>query len=208
MSKPDPEPHELLLAAKSGDTAALGQLLVLYHDYLALLAKLQIGRRLQRKVDASDIVQEVHLKAYRDFGSFRGITEAELIGWLRQILAMSIAGMVRKYFGTQRRDLMLEKELEMELDRSSCALGLGPLVAHSTPSHHAMRREQAVVLANALRRLPEHYQDVIILHHLEGLTLSEVGHRLGRTEDSVSKLWARALIQIRRQLEVHNAPSD
>lgn len=81
------------------------------------------------------------------------------------------------------------------------------LLSHSTPSERVVKREQAVVLANAINRLPEHYQDVIVLHHLEGLTLPEVAQRLGRTSDGVSKNWARALIQLRRASEDKHASS-
>ena len=201
MSSPDTDPRQLLLAAKAGSTEALGQLLGMYHDYLTLLARLEIGRRLQSKVDASDIVQEAFLSAHRGFREFRGVTERELIVWLRQILARIISTTVRGYLGTQRRDLKLEQELMVGLDRSSSALNGGLVLSHSTPSEQAMQREQAVVLANAINRLSEHYQEVIVLHHLEGLTLSEVAQRLGRTRDGVSKIWARALIQLRRALE-------
>jgi RNA polymerase sigma-70 factor (ECF subfamily) len=63
----------------------------LYENYLLLLARLQIGRRLQSKVDAADLVQETFLEAHRHFTQFRGRTEEELVGWLRQILAANLA---------------------------------------------------------------------------------------------------------------------
>jgi RNA polymerase sigma-70 factor (ECF subfamily) len=101
--KPDPE--ELLRQARTGNGAALGQLLELYRSYLALLARLQIGRRLQGKVDAADLVQETFLEAHRSWVQFRGTSEAELIGWLRQILASKLSELIRRYLGTQRRDV-------------------------------------------------------------------------------------------------------
>jgi RNA polymerase sigma-70 factor (ECF subfamily) len=208
VSSPVADPRQLLLAAKAGSTEAFGRLLEMYHDYLALLARLETGRRLQSKVDPSDVVQETFLSAHRYFRKFRGDTEGEFIAWLRQILATSIATTVRRYVGTQRRDLKLEQELMVGLDRSSCALDGGLVISHSTPSEKAVQREQAVVLANAINRLPEHYQDVIVLHHLEGLTLPEVAQRLGRTSDGVSKIWARALIQVRRVLQDNHDPTE
>ena len=87
----------------------LGALLDLYRNYLKLLARVQIDRRLGRKVDASDVVQETFLKVHRFFGEFRGQTEAELIAWLRQILATTLAKLVRHYHGTQRRRISLEQ---------------------------------------------------------------------------------------------------
>jgi hypothetical protein len=82
-----PEPEQLLRQAAAGDGAALGALLGLYRDYLRLLARLGIDRRLRGKVDPSDLVQETCLEAHRDFGQFQGRTEAELLAWLRRILA-------------------------------------------------------------------------------------------------------------------------
>src|SRR2546430_10616716 len=104
------DPEQFLCLARAGSGPALGQLLELYRHYLALLARLQIGRRLQGKVDASDLVQETFLEAHRDFAQFQGLTEKELVSWLRQVLASNLANQVRRYFGTQRRDVRLERE--------------------------------------------------------------------------------------------------
>jgi RNA polymerase sigma-70 factor (ECF subfamily) len=203
ISGAGPDPEELLGLARAGSGPALGQLLELYQGYLALLARLQIGRRLQGKVDAADLVQDTFLEAHRHFPEFRGATEAELVCWLRQILAGLLANLVRRYLGTQRRDVRLERELSDELDRSSRALDQNLAAAQSTPSQPAARREQAVLLADALGQLPEDYREVIILHHLEGLTFPEVARRRGRTVDSVKNVWARALAQLRHSILGH-----
>src|SRR5215207_2516444 len=192
-----PEPVEQLRLARDGDVSALGALLERYGQYLTLLARLQVGRRLQGKVEPADLVQEAFHKAHRDFPSFRGTTEAEFVGWLRQLLVTAVAGQVRRYLGTQQRDVRLEQQLADEIDQSSRALCGGLAAAQSTPSQQAARREQAVILADALGKLPEHYREVIVLHHLEGLSLSQVASRMGRTPDSVEKLWTRALVQLR-----------
>jgi RNA polymerase sigma-70 factor (ECF subfamily) len=190
----------LLHRAQAGDGVALGLLLQGYHPYLTLLARLQIGRRLQGKADASDVVQETFLEATRSFAHFRGTTEAELVAWLRQILAMNLADLVRRYVGTRRRDVRMERDLAAELDQSSRLLDRGLIGGQSTPSQEAAKREQAVRLAEALDQLPDDYREVIILRHLEGLGFAEVASRLGRTVDSVKNLWARALGRLRRSL--------
>jgi RNA polymerase sigma-70 factor (ECF subfamily) len=197
----DPDPEQLLHQAKAGNDPALGQLLELYRTYLAVLARVQIGRRLQGKVDASDLVQEAFLGAYRDFPQFRGTTQKEFLGWLRQILASLLANLVRHYQGTQRRDVRLERQLALELDQSSQALDRGLMAPQSSPSQQAIRREQAVTLAAALGRLPNDWRELLILRHLEGLSFPEVARRLGRTVDSVKKQWPRALASLRRLLE-------
>jgi RNA polymerase sigma-70 factor (ECF subfamily) len=194
-------PEQLLAQARAGDSPALGRLLELYRAYLQVLARVQIGRRLQGKVDASDVVQEAFLGAYRDFRQFRGATEKEFLGWLRQVLASLLANLVRHYHGTQRRDIRLERQLTVELEQSSQALDRGLVSPQSSPSQQAVRREQAVLLADALRRLPDEWRELLVLRHLEGLTFPEVARRMGRTIDSVKKQWPRALANLRHLLE-------
>jgi RNA polymerase sigma-70 factor (ECF subfamily) len=171
----------------------------LYRNYLSLLARLQIGRRLQGKVDASDLVQEAFLKAYRNFEQFRGATEGELMSWLRQILVLHLLNVMRHH-GVGRRDVRLEKELAAEMDQSSRDLDSALFAKESSPSQQAVRREQAVLLADALEQLPADYREVIVLRHFEGLTFAEVAGRMGRSVDSVDKLWVRALDRMHQLL--------
>jgi RNA polymerase sigma-70 factor (ECF subfamily) len=178
----------------------LGQLLECYRGYLTLLARVQVSRRLQGKVDAADLVQEAFLEAYRTFGQFRGTTEAELACWLRHILASQAAMLVRRYVGTRRRDVRLERELAAEVEQSSRFLDQGLAAKQSSPSQHAVRREQAVLLAEALGKLPEDYREVIVLRHLEGLSFPEVALRMDRSMASVKNLWTRALAFLRRSV--------
>jgi RNA polymerase sigma-70 factor (ECF subfamily) len=193
-------PGRLLQQARLADGVSLGQLLELYRDYLFVLARTQIGRRLQSKIDPGDLVQETFLEAHNHFGLFQGKTEAEFVSWLRQILAGRLAKLVRRYLGTQRRDVRLERDLVAELDQSSRLLDRGLVAPSSSPSQQAVRRERAVLLANALEQLPPHYREVLILRHLEGLSFPEVAQRMGRSLLSVKKLWARALPCLRNAL--------
>jgi RNA polymerase sigma-70 factor (ECF subfamily) len=195
-----PDPVHLLRAARAGDAATLGQLLELYRRYLALLARAQIGQRLQGKVDASDLVQETFLEAHRNFPRFQGASEAQFVCWLRQILAAKLADLLRRYLGTRGRDVRLEQEIVLALDQSSIMLDRGLIAPQSSPSQQAAGREQAVLLADALGQLPDNYREVLVLRHLEGLTFPEVARRMERTLDSVEKLWLRALARLRQLL--------
>src|SRR5262245_12367401 len=118
-------PEQLLARARAADGPALGQLLERYRGYLCLLARVQIGRRLQQKVDPADLVQDTFLEAHRNWGRFRGTTEGELLAWLRRILAAQTADLLRRYLGSRCRDVRLERELAEELDRSSRDLDAG-----------------------------------------------------------------------------------
>jgi RNA polymerase sigma-70 factor (ECF subfamily) len=191
--------EQLIEQARAGDAAMLGQLLASYQNYLRLLARIEIGRRLQGKVDASDVVQETFLEAHRHFPTFKGRASGQLTQWLRAILAATLANTVRRYLGTQARDLRLEQQLVADLDQSTCALGRMLMDPHSSPSQQVMRGEQTLLVAEAMARLPEDYQSVLVLRHMEGLTFPQVAERMGRSVDSVEKLWLRGLTRLKRE---------
>src|SRR5439155_26501918 len=127
----DDDPEALIRAARTGGEPAFGRLLARYAHYLTLLARVEVGRRLQGKLDPADLVQETFLEAHRHFAAFRGTTEPEFAVWLRRILAGVLANTLRRYFGTKARDPRLEQDLQAGLDRSSVMLA-GQLPAPDT----------------------------------------------------------------------------
>src|SRR5439155_21357049 len=124
----------LLSEAKGGVDGALGRLLEQYSQYLTLLVRMQIGKRLQGKVDAADLVQEVFLNVHRQFPQFRGTSEAEFVAWLRRIMAGQFALALRHYMGTKGRDVNLERDLVAELDQTSLGMDRGLVAWYRTPS--------------------------------------------------------------------------
>jgi len=192
--------YRLIEQAQRQEPGALDRLLNSYRNYLRLLARTGLDASLQAKADPSDLVQDALLKASQRFDQFRGATDAELAGWLRQILARCLADLVRRYRTAGRR-AGREQSLDLMLDRSSQAMERILATGSSSPSASAARRDLGVVLADALAELSPDYRDVIVLHHLEGLDWDEVGRRMGRTPGAVQKLWTRALKQLRPLVE-------
>ena len=168
---------------------------------MGLLVRLQVGRRLKSKVDVEDLLQEIWLEIHRKIALFRGGSEREFLTWVRRLIGSILANQVRHYLGTKQRDLRLERALADDLDHSSLAMNQSLIAAQSSPSQQAVRREQAVILSDALQSLPDDYREVIILRQLEGLSFPDVARRMGRTEDSVKNVWLRALARLRHMLE-------
>ena len=110
----------------------------------------------------------------------------------------NLADLLRRYLGTQGRDVRLEREIRDAIDQSSVLLDRGLVAPQSSPSQQAERREQGVLLADALDQLPDDYREVLVLRHLEGLAFPEVARRMGRSQDSVEKLWMRGLARLRQ----------
>src|SRR6516165_10127777 len=113
--------RRLIDRARRDEPGALDRLLDSYRNYLRLLARTGLDISLQGKADPSDLVQDALLKAALRFGQFRGTNDAELAGWLRQILARCLADFVRRYRTGGRRSGR-EQSLEQLLNRSSEAM--------------------------------------------------------------------------------------
>ena len=62
-------------------------------------------------------------------------------------------------------------------------------------------------MAEALSQLPDDYQVVLVLRHLEGLTFPQISERMGRSVDSVEKLWLRGLTRLRKEFVARHEPS-
>lgn len=190
---------EQIEEAKRGDEQALGNLLSSYERYLQILAEVQIGRSLRGKVDACDIVQETFLEAHRAIRRFQGSDAPQFVAWLKSILSARLANTMRRYLGTQSRDLRLEERIQEEMDQSALSFG-GMLVdPNSSPSQQVAGEEQSRLVAEAVSRLPTDYRQTIVLRHVDGLSFPEIAEVMGRSVDSVEKLWLRGMTQLRKE---------
>jgi RNA polymerase sigma-70 factor, ECF subfamily len=196
----DPQVADLIVAARQAQAGALDHLLVLYTNHLKLVARTSIDAALRAKADPSDVVQETLIKAHAAFEQFQGATEAELVTWLRQILAHNIADLARRYQAGSRR-VSLEVPLEEAIRASADALDNFVAGEESSPSQAFQRRETAVVVADALATLSADHREVIILRSIEELDWPEIAQRIGRTPDAARVLWTRALKQLKPRLE-------
>jgi RNA polymerase sigma-70 factor (ECF subfamily) len=167
-----------------------------YRAYLHLLARLRLDRRLQGKLDASDVVQQTLLQAHQALDGFRGHTEAERVAWLRQILARNLAHAVRD-LRRAKRDVERERSLEAALDESSARLEAWLAAEQSSPSERVDRNEQLLRLAAALAELPEEQREAVVLHYFQGCSLAEIGRYLGRSTSAISGLVYRGLKRLR-----------
>ena len=194
----------LLDEARHGETEPLGQLLELYRNYLTILAATQLDRRLRRRMNPSDLVQETMLAAHRDFGKFRGDTEREFLAWLRQILINCLHHAIETHVKAKMRDVRCEVSIERvsaAMDRSAANLAQVLADPGPSPSVPVRQREHAVALANQLAKLRPQYRDVIVLRNLQGLAFDEIAERMNRKPGTVRMLWLRAIEKFKQVYE-------
>lgn len=161
-----------------------------YRPYLKALATEQLPLQLQSRLDDSDLVQEVLLRASREAGEFRGTSEAQLEAWLREILANCLKDNVR-YNRRQMRDVRMEKRQIL-----SVMSGSDP-----SPSEQIRRRESDILIWQAVERLSDDHRTIILLKQQRGLSFMEIGERMQRSADAVRMLWSRALVALGEQLD-------
>ena len=190
----------LLARARDGDTEGRGTLLQWYANYLSILASTQLDRRLRRRVNPSDVVQETMLAAHRDFADFRGESQPELLGWLRRILINTLHRNFETHVSARKRDIRREVSIDQasaRMDESASNLASRLEGRVDSPSAPMRAREQSVEFADQLTQLKPHYREIIVLRILQGLSFDEIAQRMDRSPGAVRMLWLRALEQFK-----------
>jgi RNA polymerase sigma-70 factor (ECF subfamily) len=202
-------PIELLGKAKAGEAEALGELCALYRNYLRMVVRTGLGPRLRERVEMSDVVQEVLVEVVRQFPQFTGQNEAALVGWLRRLVSQKLADLGRYHSRVKRAGAATALPLEGMApegggfrpgDEGGRLLDMLAL-SQTSPSQAASRREQIVLLADALAGLPEAEADVLWLYSAENLSFEAIGERSGLSRKSVRGIWARGLKRLKRLME-------
>jgi RNA polymerase sigma-70 factor (ECF subfamily) len=171
-----------------------------FREYHCLLARTRLAPQLQGKLDASDVVQQTLLEAFKARDQFRGQTDAEYAAWLRQILARNLSNALRD-FGRARRDVSRERSLEAAIDDSSSRLEAWIAAEQSSPRQRADKNEQVLRLAEALAAVPHDQRTVLELRHLQGRSLAEIALTMNRSPAAVAGLLHRGLKALREQLQ-------
>ncbi len=157
------------------------------------MARVQLESWLKVKVDASDLVQQSMLDAHQGLDGFRGNTEAEWVVWLKQIVKHNAVDFARHYGGAQKRQIHKEVRITSNSPQSQSGPDREFSAGIQTPSQIAMQHEDEIVLASAIEKLPEDYQEVIILRNLQRLPFEEIAERMGRSGPATQMLWTRAI---------------
>jgi RNA polymerase sigma-70 factor (ECF subfamily) len=155
-----PDEQSLIELAIRGDREAFDQLVRAHYARVVATA----FRLLGNPEDAEDLAQECFVRAHRGLASFRA--EASFSSWLRRII-VHLARDRYRHQGRRPESLPLTE-----------ALGLAKA---DQPDQEVSRRELALLLAEAVSRLPDHLRVALVLRTREGLSYSEIAAACGVT---------------------------
>jgi RNA polymerase sigma-70 factor (ECF subfamily) len=197
------ETNLLLQQLARGEQDVWGTLLTRHRERLQRMVALRLDRRLQGRIDASDVVQEAYLTASIQLADYLKGSTIPFFLWLRLVTGQKLVALHRHHLGTQLRDAGREVSIDRGAlpEASSAALAAQLLGLEPRPSQAAMRAERALRLEEALNRMDPLDREVLALRHFEQLSNAEAAQVLGLRESAASKRYTRALLRLREILK-------
>lgn len=194
--------QELLDGAKGGDDSAVNQLMDRHRDALRRMVQMRLDQKIQRRVDVSDVVQDVLVEANRRLQDYLQNPVMSFHLWLRQIAKDRIIDAHRRHRVSAKRSVDREQPLVAPagLDRSTMELAAQICDAELTPAAAATQQELARRVEAAITQLNEQDQEIILMRHYEQLTNQEVAQALQLTEPAASMRYLRAVRRLRESL--------
>jgi RNA polymerase sigma-70 factor, ECF subfamily len=203
MNEPsDRTEDELIRRAADGQEPALAELFGRHRKRLRQMVRLRLDRRLQGRVDPSDVLQDAYLDAARQLPYYLSKPEMPPFLWLRLVTGQRLMRVHRHHLGAALRDAGREVSLYRGAlpEATSAALAARLIGKQTSPSHAAARAELKIRLQEALNGMDELDREVLALRHFEHLTNAEAARVLGISETAACNRYVRALERLKKIL--------
>jgi RNA polymerase sigma-70 factor (ECF subfamily) len=202
MADESSDVQEWMRRIAAGDQQALAEAFTRYRSRLRRMVLLRMDRRLQGRVDASDILQEAYLDAARRAAEYAADPTMPLFPWLRLLTGQRLLIAHRQHLHVKMRDVGQEVSLYRGAlpQASSVSLAAQLLGRLTSPSLAAMRAEMQLRLQEALNEMDPLDREVLTLRHFEELTNGETARVLGIQKSAASNRYIRALQRLRKVL--------
>ena len=196
------ETDRLLANAKNGEAEAVDKLLGEFREPLRKVIGLRLDPAVARRVDASDIVQDVLVEANQRLTEYLKTPNMPFHLWLRHLAQDRIIDTHRRHRLAQRRSVDREQPIARPAwaDESSVSLVAQLIDTERTPTSEAIRLELQRKLNAAIDQLSDDDREIILMRHHEALSNQEVAHALQLTEAAASMRYLRALRRLRTVL--------
>jgi RNA polymerase sigma-70 factor (ECF subfamily) len=185
-----------------GDPEAVNRLMDRHRDAVRRMVQLRLDHAVARRVDASDVVQDVMLEASQRLSDYLKNPGMPFHLWLRQLALDRIIDMHRRHRGAQRRSVDREQNFSGVGNDEQSAADLAALLrdAELTPAAAALRKELQARFVTALQQMDEGDREIIVMRHFEHLGNSEAAEALGLSAPAAGMRYLRAIRRLRELL--------
>ena len=193
----------LIDQARQGDAAASAALLDRHRARLRRMIAVRMDPRLGRRIDPSDVVQDTLAVALGRLPRYLREEPLPFYPWLRAIAWNRLVDLHRQHVRAGQRSVDRERGEDWPLGDRSARLLAERLcsVTSSGPSARLMREELRQRVRAAMLELPEPLREVLVLRHLEEMSVAEVAAVARVSEGTVKSRHFRALARLREILE-------
>ena len=194
--------RDLLKDVENGDPAAVNRLLDRHREAVRRMVQMRLDQAVARRVDASDVVQDVLLEASQRLSDYIRSPSMPFHLWLRQLAKDRIIDMHRRHRAAQRRSVDREQNISSFASDDQSAADLTALLrdAELTPAASALRKEMEERFVLALDQLEENEREIVIMRHFEHLGNGEVAEALGLSAPAAGMRYLRAIRRLRELL--------
>jgi RNA polymerase sigma-70 factor (ECF subfamily) len=202
MSSVEADVEDLVRGAVRGDDQAAQELWSRYRARLRRTVAVRMDDRLSARIDPSDVVQETLTEATHRLPRYAENGSMPFYVWLRQIAWDRLVDLRRQHIWAQKRSLTKEDALDGDLaDRSAIQLVSQLTSGGTSPSGHVVRDELRERVRSVLDALTPGEREILILRHLEQLSINEIASLLGVSEGAVKMRRLRATERLRELLD-------
>jgi RNA polymerase sigma-70 factor (ECF subfamily) len=202
MSNESSESIELRDRIKQGDESALIELFGRHRERLKRMVKLRLDRRLQGRIDPSDVLQEAFIDIARRAREYLASPTLPAFLWLRWITGQRLVSLHRRHLGSKLRDVGLEVSLHQGALPQATSVSLAAMLLGrlTSPTRAAQRAELQLRLQDALNAMDPIDREILTLRHFEELNNNETAQVLGITKTAASNRYIRALKRLKDAL--------
>lgn len=191
------ETKSLLDRLRVGDHRAFNRLFSRHRNELRVFVELRLSQKLRPRVDASDVIQEAQLEAFRRLGDYLDRRPMPFRLWLRKTTYEKLLMVHRRHLRAAGRDAQREVPLP---DRSSLDLAQQLHAPGSTPSRQLAASELARRVRSCMAQLPTIDREVLLMRTFEGASYGEVACLLDIRPEAAKKRHGRALLRLHKLL--------
>jgi RNA polymerase sigma-70 factor (ECF subfamily) len=183
----------LLREAAAGDRRAFDQLLTRHRKSLCKFVELRMDPKMRTRVDASDVVQETQLEAFRRLPDFLERRPMPFHVWLRKTAYERLLMARRQHVDAGQRAVGREVPLP---DRSSLVLAAKLIPKGSTPSQRLGRHELALRVHRMLQGLTAADREILLMRTVEERSYQEIACILEIDPAAARKRYGRAVLRL------------